>query len=179
MKQKINILKFYFIKIEIKLIVFLIIIKNSIETDVDTTNEKSITDNYTIDINIKNITKTQWLNDIIKIGDKAYRYISLTVSSTKDLFVHITSNESKTKTNYFYGIKVNGRPYFNINGSKSMIIDISSTKTRTNGNIINLIFKNKSETEYVMCMGKTSHNVELFDFKKKKSNRSLYNQRIN
>ena len=171
---------FNFKKFEIKLIVFLIIIQNSIETECNIstpirkednqcylaycTEEEFETGKCTID---NNIIKTQWLNKIIIVGDIGYKFISLTLSSKKDLFLHTTTPQANSKKNYFFGIKLNGRPYFNINGNESMIIDISyksSDKTRTNGEIINLIIKNKPEKEYIMSIGKTSQNVELFDF---------------
>jgi hypothetical protein len=84
--------------------------------------------------------------------------------------LHTTPKNSDTK-NYFFGLKSDGSPYFKINGNYSSIIDITyetSDKTRTNGEIINLIINNKPEKEYLMSVGKTNNNIELFDFEENK-----------
>jgi hypothetical protein len=183
MKTIINYSKFVFIKIEIKLILLVIIIQisNEIECNISLpirkadnqcyltycTEEEFKMGNCIID---NDIVKIQWLNDIIKVGDKSYKYICLSTSSKNDLFLHTTPKNSDTK-NYFFGLKSDGSPYFKINGNYSSIIDITyetSDKTRTNGEIINLIINNKPEKEYLMSVGKTNNNIELFDFEENK-----------
>ena len=55
------------------------------------------------------IIQNQWLNNIIIIGDKYYRYINFATYSKGDMVVETTSSQPKR---IFYGIKQNGRPYF-------------------------------------------------------------------
>ena len=52
--------------------------------------------------------KTQWLNNIIEIGDLNFRYINFASYQNQDMVVQTTSYPSSTKR-MFYGLKKNGR----------------------------------------------------------------------
>ena len=124
------------------------------------------------------IVKTQWLTDIINVGGETYRYVNLALSSNNDLFLQTTANPSKNE-NCFFGIKSNGRPYFNNTGDSSSIVyikyNISSLKSRSRGQSINILLNddddtgssNKNKNEYFMSIGKDDNNVELFDLESK------------
>ena len=60
------------------------------------------------------IIKTQWLNNIIKIGDKNFRYVNFANYSNGDMIVETTSCPGSSKR-MFYGIKSNGRALFTNN----------------------------------------------------------------
>ena len=57
------------------------------------------------------IVKTQWLNNIIWIGDKDFRYVNFATYSNGDMIVETTSNPGNSKR-MFYAIKKNGRSFF-------------------------------------------------------------------
>lgn len=133
-------------------------------------------DNGTCTVN-NTIVKTQWLNDIINVGGITYRYVNLVLSSKNDLFLQTTANPNRNE-NCFYGIKSNGRSYFNQLGSSNPIVyikyNISSLKSRNRGQAINIILNDVDETginnnknEYFMSIGKDDNNVELFDLEAK------------
>ena len=68
---------------------------------------------------IKNeIIKTQWLNNIIVIGDLYYRYINFASYSNGDLVIQTTSFPASTYRK-FYGLKENGRPFFTNNNQET------------------------------------------------------------
>jgi hypothetical protein len=60
------------------------------------------------------IVKTQWLNDIIWIGDLNFRYVNLANNSNGDMVVETTSLPASEKR-LFYGITKDGNPFFKDN----------------------------------------------------------------
>ena len=134
-------------------------------------------ENETCTVN-NTIVKTQWLTDIINVGGNTYRYVNLALSSKNDLFLHTTANPSKNE-NCFFGIKSNGRSYFNGTGDSSSTVyikyNISSLKSRSRGQVINILLNdaddtstnNRNKNEYFMSIGKDDNNVELFDLESK------------
>ena len=178
MKNFLFLSKYFFIKLSIKIVIFQLAIRNSIEDQCNISAPIKKSDNlcyltycseeqFNMNVCIidNSIIKTQWLTNIITIGEKNFKYISLTISSKNDLFLHITSsNNNNDINNYFFGLKSNGRPYFNINGNYSTIINIFSEKPRQNGEIINLKVNNNEEKEFLMSIGKDNYNAEIFDF---------------
>ena len=57
------------------------------------------------------IIKTQWLNNIIVIGELNYRYINFASYSNEDMVIETNSYPGSYKRIY-YGLKQNGRPLF-------------------------------------------------------------------
>ena len=60
------------------------------------------------------IIKIQWLNNIIRIGDKDFRYINFANYSNGDMIIETTSCPGNSKR-MFYGIQSNGRALFTNN----------------------------------------------------------------
>ena len=60
------------------------------------------------------IIKMQWFNNIIRIGDKDFRYVNFANYSNGDMIVETTSCPGKSKR-MFYGIQSNGRALFTNN----------------------------------------------------------------
>ena len=59
----------------------------------------------------KLIIKTQWFNNIIRIGDKDFRYVNFANYSNGDMIVETTSCQGNSKR-MFYGMQSNGRPFY-------------------------------------------------------------------
>ena len=57
------------------------------------------------------IIKTQWLSNIIKIGDKDFRYVNFASYSNGSMIVETTAHPGN-KYRYFFGLKSNGLPFF-------------------------------------------------------------------
>ena len=91
-----------FIQIKIKLYLIIIIISvlmiNFIKAD------NCLITNRTI------IT-TQWLNNIICLGDDNFKYVNFATSSNNDMIIETTAIPDSPKR-MFYGIKSNGEPFF-------------------------------------------------------------------
>ena len=60
------------------------------------------------------IIKIQWLNDIILVGEKDFRYVSMMITSNKDL-VFATSSCPTSSNRIYYGINSEGNPLFGNN----------------------------------------------------------------
>ena len=114
--------------------------------------------------------KTQWLNNIIEIGDLNFRYINFASYSNQDMVVQTTSFPASTKR-MFYGIKENGRQFF-IKDEKEIShysIDIKNAPEDGQGifEAVALIIKNSNEpNEYFMSVSKLENNAEIFNFTK-------------
>ena len=110
------------------------------------------------------VIKNQWLNNIIFIGDKYYRYINFATYSNGDMVVETTSSQPKR---IFYGIKRNGRPYFtnktdNTETSYYYIYftDENIERYESDG----IIIKPIDENEYYFSVSGNASNAEIFDF---------------
>ena len=127
--------------------------------------------------NISNqIIKTQWLNNIILVGEKDFRYINF-MSSSKGEMIFITSSYPTNRNRIFFGINSQGSPIFkDSNGSSTYII--KKTVTRESGydriesetgsiKINNDSDKNK---EYFISIGKSETYTEIFDYIKYEKN---------
>ena len=74
----------------------------------------------------KTIFNSYFVNNIIWIGDKYFRYVNLATYSNGDLVVESSSSQGNSKR-MFYGIKANGRSFFTIKGkSKYLSLEVES-----------------------------------------------------
>ena len=81
------------------------------------------------------IIKTQFLNNIIWIGDTNFRYVNIVSYSNKDMIIETTSKPGNSKR-MFFGIKNNGRGLFYKNGNYTYYYSIeASGQTGNTGNI--------------------------------------------
>ena len=116
--------KFQFSFIFFMNIFFLLIVINEIKAD---------------DCKISNITKitTQWLNNIICIGEENFRYVNFANFSNGDMIVETTAIPDSPKR-IFYGIKNDGGPFFDNQQYHATIVisgQTESNNTRYEGEI--------------------------------------------
>ena len=115
---------------------------------------------------IKNeIVKTQWLNNIIIIGDIYFRYINFGIYSNGDMVIGTTVYPGNTARK-FYGIKNNGRPLFQ-KDSKETPHKLIYIPEDTNGNFESesLIIKTTPDgQEYFLWVSKLENYAEMFNF---------------
>ena len=111
------------------------------------------------------IIKTQFPNKIIIIGEESFKYINFFTLSNGDMIIE-TSPYPRANKRIFFGLKTNGRYYFNKTSSNeespfnSLIIDDETEYKYESGNSI-IINEGK---EYLISTGRLSSYTELFDF---------------
>ena len=116
---------------------------------------------------ISNITKitTQWLNNIICIGEENFRYVNFATFTNGDMIVETTAIPDSPKR-MFYGIRGNGEPFFGNQQYHATIVisgQTESNNTRYEGEIFVIIIDNK---EYLLSIGKGDNKyAELYDLK--------------
>ena len=118
------------------------------------------------------IIKTQWLNNIINLGEENYSLTKIAKYSNGDMLVFSVKNPGTSLSTYFYGLKENGRPLFIIDGKETPIKYINQTTNSVNqneyfaqyneGEII--IAKTANDKEYLLYFGSQDYNSELYDF---------------
>ena len=116
---------------------------------------------------IKNeIIKTQWLNNIIILGDENYRYLNFGSYSNGDMVIQTTTYPA-TNTRKFYGIKNNGRPFFTKDSKETpYYTKVISEDTVGAFEAQSLIVKDSANgEEYFFCISKHECNAEMFDLK--------------
>ena len=69
------------------------------------------------------IIKTQWLTNIIRIGDKDFRYVNFATFSNGSMIIETTSFPGN-KYRYFFGLQSNGLPFFKNSNHYSIEIKI-------------------------------------------------------
>ena len=122
------------------------------------------------DCEIKNsIIETQWLNNIIVIGDQSYRYINFGTYSNGDMVIESTCYPGKTKR-MFYGLKQNGRPFF-INKNNNEETPYYSVNVEGQDELLGnfeaegIIIKDSNNgKEYFFSVSKLGCYAEIFDF---------------
>ena len=112
------------------------------------------------------IIKAQYLNDIIFVGEKDYRYLNFLNLSNGDMIFQTTAYPEKYKRIY-YALKNNGRGYF--------IEENSNEETPFYSFNCSYLYKFESENiifvynqkEYFLSMGRLYSDTEIFDFEHK------------
>jgi hypothetical protein len=123
--------------------------------------------------------KTQLLNNVIKAGEKDSRYVSFSSNQNGDLIFSTFSFPKSTKR-IFYGIKSDGRPLFKnkINEEYYSTILNSTNDSLLSYEYESLIIKlsgnNKTCKEYLLTVGKSKSNAEIYDF----DNNEIYDKDI-
>ena len=131
------------------------------------------------------IIKTQWLNNIIKIGGLKYRYVNIASYSNGDMVVETTCYEGEPKR-YFYGLKKNGRAFFKDKNNKKetpyYMKETNEQGTSHKGKFeAEAIVIKSSESgegngkEYFFSASKLECYAEIFDFE----NDKIYYKTVN
>ena len=120
------------------------------------------------------IIRTQKINRIIQYSDISIRYDSIATTPNGDLVCISYPNNGYTQ--FFFGLKKNGRPYFLIDDQESCFTNITTDKTRKEGNIfaIKLNSTNDEDKEYIISFGSGDTNFEIYDF----SNNNVYRENV-
>ena len=118
------------------------------------------------------ILNTQFLNNIIWIGDTNFRYVNMVSYSSKDMVIETTSKPGNSKR-MFFGIKKNGRGLFYKNDNYTYYYSIeASEQTGNSGNIrheaeiFSVIINGGANNgkEYLVSIGNDNQYIELYDF---------------
>ena len=100
---------------------------------------------------------SQWLNSIICLGGKNFRYINIANFSNGNLIIEVTANTNSSER-IFYGIKRNGEPLFS---NEQYFSKIQSNKWRYEAENLIVIINDK---EYILSIGSGSDKyAELYD----------------
>jgi WD40 repeat protein len=107
------------------------------------------------------IIKTQWLNDIIRISDDYFRYINVVSNKNGDIFIE-TSPVTQSSKRIFYGLKTNGRFYFQNEDTPFYILnEMDRGLKRHYSELYNIVLSN--DQEYLLSIS-TEGYVEIYDF---------------
>ena len=116
------------------------------------------------------IIKNQWLNDIIQVGEKDFRYINF-MTSSDDKMILYTSPYPLSRERIFYGIDSNANPIFkDEEGNNAYIIKKNVPRTtdfkaeETISGPIKLNQNGDINKEYLITIGKSETYTEIFDF---------------
>ena len=113
------------------------------------------------------IIKTQWLNDIILLGEKDFRYINFITSSNGEMILY-TSAYPHSYNRIYYGINSNGNPLFKDSNGNSIFIIKKAAQTSSRfesitGNLI-VTGDNDVNEEYLLSVGKGTSKTEILDY---------------
>ena len=119
------------------------------------------------------IIKTQWLTNIIKVGNIKFRYTNFASYSNGDM-IFLTSANPKQNQRIFYGFQKNGRPFLfdNINENEYLFsIEINQSCTDGKYESESLVIKSSingenNQNEYLLSLSKKDSFVEIYDFEK-------------
>ena len=118
------------------------------------------------------IAKTQFLNNIIWIGEENYRYINLALFSNGNMIIETTNNPGTTKR-IFYGMKKDGREFFykDNNWRYNYSMEGEGFRDEAETFVIKISGDDKEENngkEYLISIPKGDQYAELYDFDKGK-----------
>ena len=167
-----------------KIFIILIMVKAIINEECDRTipillNNGSCTLKYCTNEEFENeeciknnqIIKTQWITNIIWVGEDDFRYVNFANYSNGDMILETSSCPGNSKR-IFYGLKKSGEYLFEKDGEKTPFYSINTKEQLDNpGNVRyeseNFIIKLKElevEKEYLVSMAKNTQYCELYDF---------------
>ena len=119
-------------------------------------------------IKSNSIIKTQWLNNIILIGEENFRYINFITSDGKTLLY--VSPYPVSRKRVFFGINSIGEPIFKDSNDKNIYIlqkevaEDQKTKYESTGGVLKINGDINEYKQYFISIGKTKTNTEIFDF---------------
>ena len=107
--------------------------------------------------------KIQWLNDVILVGEQNFRYVSLMLTSNKDL-VFATSPCPTGSNRIYYGISSEGNPLFGNNFiiKKTITRNEKIDRYESIAGIMKMNGDN-SDKEYFINIGKSKTYTEILD----------------
>ena len=120
------------------------------------------------------VIKTQWLTNIIRIGDLNFRYVNFASYSNGDMIIETTACPGNS-SRMFYGLKYNGRKFFKKSDSQRTnfyLIEANEQPGNTNKYkyeseifiaTINDLNSNKKD-EYIVSVSKSTQYTELYIF---------------
>ena len=126
-------------------------------------NEEEFINNICIKDN--NITKIQWLNNIIKFGEENCRFSQMAKFSSGEMIGYCTSFSNR----YFYGLNKDGRFLF-VKDSKETpynSLSLDDNSSQNSQDIHGEIFVVKMEEngkQYILNFGRFDKYMELYDF---------------
>ena len=118
-------------------------------------------------IKANNIIKTQWLNNIILVGERDFRYINFETSENGTIFLYTTPIPFSRKR-IIFGINSNGEPVFKDSNNNNIYIyqkNISENYFEQYESISGIIKidGDNEEKEYFISIGKNGFATEIFD----------------
>ena len=128
--------------------------------------EKEEINNKTCYIN-NTIIKTQWLTNVIGLGDEYFTYINFVNYSNGDMIIEVSSTPTRKKI-FFYGLNNEGRPFFNDNQfNYSLVLDDQSENINNGRLIIDTFIANINNKEYLINIGKGDYYTKIYYLKQK------------
>ena len=121
---------------------------------------------------IKNeIIKTQWLNNIIYLGEKQYLYINLITSENNNLYCVISDYQKEisksSSTRIAYILDNEGYGLFDKDNPKMYLTDENVSRERYESEIAIIKFNNDNK-DYILSFSYPNGEIEIFDFHKSK-----------
>ena len=118
------------------------------------------------------IVKTQFLNNIIWIGEENYRYVNFAMFSNGDMIIE-TTNIPGTKKRIFYGMKKDGREFFYKDNKWRYNYTMKGEDIRDEAEIFIVKINGKAGDEsngkeYLVSIAKGNQYAELYDFENDK-----------
>ena len=114
------------------------------------------------------IIKTQWLNNIIYIGDKGFIYANVVANDNNNLY-YLSSSFPASNLRKFFILNKEGYGIFNKNPFYNTFIDDKEIKGRYESEIFTIkLFTEKDDKEYLINIGFGVMNVEIYDFYEQK-----------
>ena len=108
------------------------------------------------------IIKTQWITNRIRYSGFGACYAELATTPNGNLICISNYFQSSTKKE-FYGLKQNGRPYFEENNVETPFHEIDTQKNKYEGNVF-AIQLNGDDKEYIISFGNNNGYFEIYDF---------------
>ena len=102
------------------------------------------------------IIKTQWLNNIVILNERKYRYGSFAINSEGDMFIEYSMDNSRL----FYGLKKNGKYYFKDEENKET--PIKHYLVINNDNPSEIVKQYESKKIFISLKSDTYNSKEYF-----------------
>ena len=115
------------------------------------------------------IIKTQWLNNIILLGEENFTYINYANYSNGDMIIELTSSRTSNKILVF-GLNIEGGPFFKGNNFYKSL-DINNNQNNIGRVLVNSFIENINNVQYLVNIEQGDFYTRIYDLKN--SNKEL------
>ena len=122
------------------------------------------------------IIKTQWLNNIIFLGEENFTFINFANYSNGDMIIEVTSSRTSNKI-IVYGLNNEGAPFFKGN-SFYKTLEINNNQNNNGRVLVNIFIETINDIQYLVNIEQGDFYTRIYDLKNTKEISKVFSKKF-